>query len=115
MTTHVACEREAASSPMSAWGAVAALSLCVSTLIASEFLPVSLLTPIASDLHLTEGQAGQAISISGIFAVITSLFISSVIGGVDRRLVLLSLTVLMLLSGLAVSFAPTYAIFMAGR
>ena len=39
-------------------------------------MPVSLLTPIAGDLHLTEGQAGQAISISGLFAVITSLFIA---------------------------------------
>jgi predicted MFS family arabinose efflux permease len=30
-----------------AWSAVYALTLCVSTLIASEFLPVSLLTPLA--------------------------------------------------------------------
>ena len=59
-----------------AWGAVLAMSLCCMVLVASEFMPVSLLTPIASDLHMTEGQAGQAISISGIFAVLTSLSIS---------------------------------------
>ncbi len=47
------------------WGAVLAMSLCAFALVASEFLPVSLLTPIAADLSLTEGQAGQAISISG--------------------------------------------------
>ena len=51
------------------------MTLCVFVLIASEFMPVSLLTPIAGDLHMTEGQAGQAISISGIFTVLTSLFI----------------------------------------
>jgi hypothetical protein len=34
-------------------------------LIASEFMPVSLLTPIAADLGATEEMAGQAISISG--------------------------------------------------
>ena len=56
-----------------AWGAVAALTLCVATLIASEFMPISLLTPIAADLHMTEGSAGQAIAVSGIFAVLTSL------------------------------------------
>ena len=56
------------------WGAVLAMSLCAFALVASEFLPVSLLTPIATDLNLSEGQAGQAISISGFFAVITSLF-----------------------------------------
>jgi predicted MFS family arabinose efflux permease len=33
------------------WSAVFALTLCVATLIASEFMPVSLLTPIAADLH----------------------------------------------------------------
>src|SRR5918995_304560 len=64
------------------WGAVLALTLCVSTLIASEFMPVSILTPIASDLHLTEGTAGQAISVSGLFAVLTSLTISSLTAGV---------------------------------
>src|SRR3954468_12573641 len=99
----------------SGWGAVLALTLCVSTLIASEFMPVSLLTPIASGLHLTEGQAGQAIAVSGILAVLTSLFISSATRGVDRRSLLLSLTGVMIASGLMVAFAPTYAFFMAGR
>ena len=49
----------------SAWGAVMSMALCVAVLIASEFMPVSLLTPIAADLGISEGQAGQAISISG--------------------------------------------------
>lgn len=92
-----------------------ALTLCVSTLIASEFMPVSILTPIASDLHLTEGAAGQAISVSGLFAVLASLTISSLTAGIDRRAVLLGLTVLMLLSGLLVTFAPGFAVLMAGR
>lgn len=97
------------------WGAVFAMSLCVFVLIASEFMPASLLTPIAADLAMTEGQAGQAISVSGIFAVLTSLFISSVTGRFDRKAVLLCLTGLMLLSGAIVSFAPNYAVFMIGR
>jgi predicted MFS family arabinose efflux permease len=97
------------------WSAVLALTLCVSALIASEFMPVSLLTPIASDLRLTEGQAGQAIAVSGIFAVLTSLFISSATRQIDRRSLLLSLTGVMIASGLMVAFAPNYAVFMAGR
>lgn len=97
------------------WGAVLALTLCVSTLIASEFMPVSILTPIASDLHLTEGAVGQAISVSGLFAVLTSLSISSLTAGADRRVVLLGLTVLMLLSGLVVALAPSFAVLMVGR
>jgi predicted MFS family arabinose efflux permease len=97
------------------WGAVFALTLCVATLIASEFMPVSLLTPIATDLRMTEGRVGQAIAVSGIFAVLTALGISSATRGIDRRRVLLWLAVLMLVSGAMVALAPNAAVFMAGR
>ena len=97
------------------WGAVFALTLCVATLIASEFMPVSLLTPIAADLGVSEGRAGQSIAVSGIFAVLTSLGISPATRGIDRRRVLLALVALMLASGLMVALAPDAAVFMAGR
>jgi predicted MFS family arabinose efflux permease len=115
MTIQVAVGSEAPSMRTGSWGAVFALTLCVSTLIASEFMPVSLLTPIASDLQVTEGQAGQAISISGIFAVLTSLLIASVTRQIDRRTLLLSLTGLMLVSGLIVALAPNFFVLMIGR
>jgi predicted MFS family arabinose efflux permease len=99
----------------SGWGAVLALTLCVATLIASEFMPVSLLTPIAADLRMTEGRAGQAIAVSGLFAVLTSLGISTATRGIDRRRVLLALTALMLASGVLVALAPNAAVFIAGR
>ena len=113
MTTQLVSAREA--TRPAAWGAVAALTLCVSTLIASEFMPISLLTPIAADLHVSEGNAGQAIAVSGMFAVVTSLVISSATRGIDRRVVLLWLTVAMVGSGLIVAFAPNSVVFMAGR
>lgn len=91
------------------------MSLCVFALIASEFMPVSLLTPIASELQVTEGQAGQAIAISGAFAVLTSLFISSLAGHLDRKMLLLALTGVMAVSGTIVAAAPNYMIFMIGR
>ncbi|WP_432284304.1 MFS transporter [Aminobacter sp. BA135] len=97
------------------WGAVVSMALCVSVLIASEFMPVSLLSPIASDLGITEGQTGQAISISGLFAVITSLFVAVVSRRVDRKLVISGFTLTLIVSGLMVTFAPTYPLLMAGR
>ena len=97
------------------WGAVLAMSLGAFALVASEFMPVSLLTPIAADLHITEGQAGQAIAISGAFALLTSLFISTVAGRLDRKVLLLSLTLLMMASGTVVALAPNYLVFMVGR
>src|SRR4051812_156261 len=115
MTVQTTFEDGAVRGEAPAWAAVFALTLCVATLIASEFMPVSLLTPIAADLHITEGQAGQAIAVSGISAVLASLLISPATRGVDRRTVLLSLTVLMMLSGFIVALAPNGAILMAGR
>jgi predicted MFS family arabinose efflux permease len=91
------------------------MSLAAFVLVASEFMPVSLLTPIAADLHITEGQAGQGISVSGLFALFASLLIASVAARVDRKPLLLSLTVLMIISGTVVAFAPNYWVFMIGR
>ena len=97
------------------WGAVVALSLGAFALVASEFMPVSLLTPIATDLHISEGQAGQSIAVSGFFALLTSLSIASLAGRLDRKLLLLGLTLLMIVSGTIAAFAPNYAVFMVGR
>src|SRR6059058_1052917 len=82
-----------------AWSAVFAMTLCVFALVASEFMPVSLLTPIAADLKVSEGLAGQAISVSGAFAVLTSLSISALAGRTSRKTLLLWMTGLMFLSG----------------
>ncbi|MBK1679165.1 MFS transporter [Rhodocyclus tenuis] len=97
------------------WSPVFAMSLCVFALVASEFMPVSLLTPMASDLGVTEGMAGQGIAISGAFAVLTSLSISALAGTMDRKKLLLVLTLLMGISGAIVGLAPSYGIYMAGR
>lgn len=101
--------------PTPAWGAVYAMTLCTFVLVASEFMPVSLISPIADDLHLTTGQAGQAISISGLFAMIASLSIGRLAGAVDRRAVLLGLTALLVVSGALVAYAPNYTVLMIGR
>ncbi len=98
-----------------AWGAVFSMALCVAVLIASEFMPVSLLSPIATELGVTEGRAGQAISISGVFAVLTSIFVAGLVRRLDRRLVLATFSLMLVLSGTIVTFAPNYIVLMAGR
>nr|WP_051600417.1 MULTISPECIES: MFS transporter [Pseudomonas] len=97
------------------WSGVFAMTLCVFALIASEFMPVSLLTPMATDLHISEGLAGYGIAISGAFAVLTSLTISRLAGSMDRKRLLLLLTALMCASGLVVGLAPNYTVYMIGR
>ncbi|MCL6360022.1 MFS transporter [Pectobacterium polaris] len=98
-----------------AWGAVVAMSLAAFALVASEFMPVSLLTPLATDLLITEGQAGMGISVSGLFALFTALLITPIAAKVERKRLLLSMILLMVMSGTIVAFAANYEMFMAGR
>ncbi|AFI91526.1 MFS transporter [Pectobacterium parmentieri] len=97
------------------WSGVFAMTLCVFALIASEFMPVSLLTPISRELGVSEGWVGQGIAISGVFAVMTSLSISTLAGGFNRKILLLNMTALMAISGAIVALAPNYLIYMVGR
>ena len=101
--------------PTAAWGAVLSMALCVALLIASEFMPVSLLTPMAEGLGASVGQTGQAVSISGLFAVIASLGVSTVAGRLNRKWVLVGLTGLMGASLVLVATAPNFEILMVGR
>lgn len=101
--------------PTAAWGAVLSMALCVAMLIASEFMPVSLLTPMAEGLGATEGQTGQAISISGFFAVAASLLISTVAGRLNRKWVMVAMTAFMLASLVLVAAAPNFTVLMIGR
>ncbi|ERP86822.1 hypothetical protein Q666_16180 [Marinobacter sp. ES-1] len=91
------------------------MSLCVAMLIASEFMPVSLLTPMAQSLDATEGLTGQAISISGIFAVAASLLMTTMAGRINRKWVLVTMTGLMLLSLVLIATAPNFALLMVAR
>jgi predicted MFS family arabinose efflux permease len=78
-------------------------------------MPVSLLTPIAGDLGVTEGLAGQGIAISGALAVLTSLSLSHLAGNMNRKTLLLGMTLLMTISSLIIAFASSYRVYMAGR
>jgi predicted MFS family arabinose efflux permease len=91
------------------------MTLMSFALISSEFMPVALLTPIGAELGMTEGQTGQAIAFSGLFAVLTSLFSNSVFARTDRKTVVMFYTGVMVVSGLAVTFAPNAVAFMIGR
>ncbi|WP_431229868.1 MFS transporter [Paenarthrobacter nicotinovorans] len=101
--------------PVSRWGGVFAMSFGAFAVVASEFMPVSLLTPMANDLQVSEGLVGQGIAISGLFAVLTSLSVSAVTGRMNRRTLLIGLAALMGASGALIALAPGYLPFMVGR
>lgn len=98
-----------------AWLAVVSMSLGVFGLVGAEFLPASLLTPMAAELGVTEGMAGQAVTITAAVALVTSLCITTVVRSFDRRRVLLAFSFLLILSNLLVAAAPNLPLLLAGR
>ena len=97
------------------WSAVFAVAFCVACLITVEFLPVSLLTPMALDLGISEGMAGQSVTTTAFVAMFSSLFITSVIGKTDRRYVVILFSLLLTFSCLLVSFADSFTLLLLGR
>lgn len=96
------------------WSAVFAVAFCVACLITVEFLPVSLLTPMALDLGISEGMAGQSVTTTAFVAMFSSLFITTVIGKTDRRYVVILFSLLLTLSCLLVSFADSFTLLLLG-
>lgn len=97
------------------WSAVFAVAFCVACLITVEFLPVSLLTPMAQDLGISEGIAGQSVTVTAFVAMFASLFITQAIGATNRRYVVILFSILLTLSCLLVSFSNSFTLLLIGR
>lgn len=95
--------------------AVYATALGVFGLIVAEFLPASLLTPMASSLGVSEGMAGQAVTATALVALVTGLLIATATRNIDRRWVLMFFSVLQIVSSLMVAFADSLAFLLLGR
>jgi predicted MFS family arabinose efflux permease len=117
------CEMsEAISMPMTpaarqapAWGAVFSMMLGVFGLVTAEFLPASLLTPIARDLGVTEGTAGQAVTATAMVGLATSLLVATVTRRIDRRIILLAFSILLVVSNLLVACAANLTLLLLAR
>lgn len=114
MNSYVA-ESESSAPAKPAWRAVWSLGLGVFGLITAEFLPASLLTPMASSLGVTEGVAGQTVTATALVALVTGLLITSATKSIDRRWVLMFFTFLQIVSSLLVAFAPSLQVLLMGR
>ncbi|WP_458094968.1 MFS transporter [Roseomonas sp. WA12] len=98
-----------------AWAAVFSLALGVFGLVTAEFLPASLLTPMALDLGVSEALAGQAVTVTALVALVSGLLAASLTRGIDRRVVLIGFTALLIASNLLVAFAPSLTVLLLAR
>lgn len=97
------------------WAAVISLSLGVFGLVTAEFLPASLLTRMASDLNISDGAAGQAVTATAVVATIAGLTVAILTKNIDRRLVLWTFTLLLIVSSLLAATASSLAMLLVAR
>jgi predicted MFS family arabinose efflux permease len=83
--------------------------------VTAEFLPASLLTPIAADLGISNGAAGQTVTATAVIGIASGLFTPIVTRRFDRRLVMWSLTLLLVVSSLLAAAATGLTMLLAAR
>lgn len=97
------------------WMAVFSLAMGVFGLLTAEYLPASLLTPMAVDLGVSEALAGQAVTVTAVVALFAGLLVPRLTRKFDRRSVLLSFSVLMIASNLLVALSSSLIILLVMR
>lgn len=97
------------------WPAVVSLMLGVFSLVTAEFLPASLLTAMATDLGISDGAAGQAVTATALVGAIAAPTMPLATRRLDRRVVMLALTLLLLVSNALAVAAHGLALLLAAR
>ncbi len=98
-----------------AWLAVFSLTMGVFGLLTAEYLPASLLTPMAAELGVSEALAGQAVTVTAVVALFSGLLVPVLTRTLDRRVVLLAFSTLMIASNLLVAVSSSMTILLAMR
>jgi DHA1 family purine ribonucleoside efflux pump-like MFS transporter len=97
------------------WLGVLAIALGALSLVVTEFLPVGLLPGISRDLNIAEGTVGLAVTATAILGFIAAPITAIAIGRADRKLVLLGLTLLLIISSVLSWKAQSFAMLLLAR
>ncbi|ACM40041.1 MULTISPECIES: MFS transporter [Rhizobium/Agrobacterium group] len=97
------------------WFAVLSMAATSFALVSAEFLPAGLLTPMARDLGISEGTAGQVVTATAFVGAITALLSNVLIGRLNRKTVLVGLSGLAIGSNILAAVATDFWLLMLGR
>ena len=97
------------------WLAILSVAVGAFALVTSEFLPVGVLNDVASDLGISAGHAGLMVTLPGIMAALAAPLLSVCIGTMDRRYLLIGLTLIMIIANSVVAFASDFGLLLLGR
>jgi len=97
------------------WIGITSLTIGVFGLVTAEFLPASLLTAMSADLGVSDGAAGQAVTATALVAAAAALTIPVVTRSINRKYVVLTLTLLLLISNALAANASTLITLILSR
>ncbi|WP_438618339.1 MFS transporter [Oryzifoliimicrobium ureilyticus] len=97
------------------WFAVLSMAATSFALVSAEFLPAGLLTPMARDLGITEGTAGQVVTATASVGAVAALLSNVLIGKLNRKTVLIGLSALAIGSNILASLATDFWLLLVGR
>jgi MFS transporter, DHA1 family, purine ribonucleoside efflux pump len=97
------------------WFAVISMAVTSFALVSAEFLPAGLLTPMARDLGISEGTAGQVVTATASVGAVTALLSNVLIGKLNRKTVLIGLSALAIGSNLVAAVAADFWLLLLGR
>lgn len=97
------------------WLAVISMAATSFALVSAEFLPAGLLTPMARDLGISEGTAGQVVTATASVGAVTALLSNVLIGKLNRKTVLVGLSALAIGSNLLAALATDFWLLLLGR
>ena len=98
-----------------AWWAVVAMMATSFVLVTAEFLPPSLLPSMAASLGVTEGQAGQAVTVTAFVGLLTAPTIAVIFPRLDRRTLLVWLVIGATASNVVVALSPNLLTLLVAR
>src|SRR5882757_6274820 len=96
-----------------AWLAVLSVAVGSFALVTNEFLPVGLLSDVATDLHVSVATAGTMITAPGIIAAVSALALPVLLQRVNRRAALLALSLTFVIADVVAGLAPNYPVMLA--
>lgn len=97
------------------WAGVTSIAAGTFILVTTEFLPISLLSPIANSFKISDGIAGLSVTAPGFVAAIAAPALAVMAGRIDRRTVIVALTIAIIASNIITALAPNFTIFLIGR
>ncbi|RZI79933.1 MAG: MFS transporter [Pseudomonas sp.] len=97
------------------WLAILSVAVGAFALVTSEFLPVGVLNDVARDLGISAGHAGLMVTVPGIMAALAAPLLSVGIGTMDRRYLLIGLTLIMIIANAVVAYASDFSLLLFGR